>query len=202
MISKTNNAKVIHYRDGVKYSGNIVVPETIEYDGIIYNVTIIADQAFSYSSGLTSVTIPNSVTNIGDGAFKGCSSLTQITIGNSVERMGMHAFGKCPEIKDVYCYTENVPSTNDNDAFVDSYIDYATLHVLDASVNLYKSAEPWKNFKEIIALTDSDPKPSGIKMINNTTYGVNKFYNLSGLEIEDPQKGIYITNGKKIVMKK
>lgn len=132
--------------------------------------------------------------------YEGCS-LTQITIGNSVEHIGMHAFGKCPEIKDVYCYTENVPSTNDNDAFVDSYIDYATLHVLDASVNLYKSAEPWKNFKEIIALTDSDPNPSGIVTTELSDDDKAVIYDLNGRRVEQPSKGIYIKNGKKVVVK-
>ena len=34
---------------------------------------------------------------------------------------------------------------------MDSYIDYSTLHVPTASVNAYKAAEPWKNFKSIVA---------------------------------------------------
>ena len=34
---------------------------------------------------------------------------------------------------------------------MDSYIDYSTLHVPTASVNAYKAAEPWKNFKIIVA---------------------------------------------------
>ena len=63
-------------------------------------------------------------------------------------------------MEDVYCYAENVPSTT-SDAFQDSYIEYATLHVPAASVNAYKAAEPWKNFKQIVAIdgdTPSTPK--------------------------------------------
>ena len=52
---------------------------------------------------------------------------------------------------DVYCYAESVPQTN-AEAFNNSYIDYATLHVPDASVNAYKQAEPWKNFKSIVGI--------------------------------------------------
>ena len=45
---------------GKKYSGNIVIPESITYKGSKYPVTSIGGYAFSDCSGLTSVTIPNS----------------------------------------------------------------------------------------------------------------------------------------------
>ena len=47
-------------------------------------------------SGLTSVTIPNSVTSIGGSAFQYCSGLTAITISNNVTSIGGSAFQYCP----------------------------------------------------------------------------------------------------------
>ena len=55
----------------------------------------IAGYAFSNCTGLTSVTIPNSVTSIGMNAFYGCSGLTSATIGNSVTSIGSYAFSNC-----------------------------------------------------------------------------------------------------------
>ena len=119
------------------------------------SVTSIGRSAF-YCSGLTSITIPNSVVSIGESAFFGCSDLTSVTIGNDINSIGSNAFASCPEIKDVYSYSEKVPKTG-SDAFKDSYIEYATLHVPSSAVNAYKAAEPWKNFKSFVAIDGETP---------------------------------------------
>ena len=54
------------------YQGNVVIPEEVTYEGKTFRVTSIDGCAFEFCSGLTSVTIPNSVTSIGPRAFDGC----------------------------------------------------------------------------------------------------------------------------------
>ena len=51
------------------YSGEVNIPEFVTYEGNTYKVTSIGESAFWGCSGLTSVTIPNSVTSIGERAF-------------------------------------------------------------------------------------------------------------------------------------
>ena len=55
-------------------------------------------------------------------------------------------------MQDVYCYAENVPST-ESDAFYLFYPEYATLHVPAASIESYKTTSPWSSFGNIVALT-------------------------------------------------
>ena len=77
------------------YSGDIVIPETVTYNGTTYLVTFINHAAFYECTGLTSVTIPNSVTSIGANVFFHCTGLTNVTIPNSVTSIGSYAFSGC-----------------------------------------------------------------------------------------------------------
>jgi hypothetical protein len=93
-----SNASVTN---GANYSGNVVIPSQVIYSGTTYNVTSIGKSAFFGCSGLTSVTIGNSVTDIGSSAFYGCSRLTSVTIPNSVEIIGKSAFSYCSSLKSI-----------------------------------------------------------------------------------------------------
>ena len=75
-----------------EYSGNVVIPESVTYNGTTYSVYSIGYGAFQDCSGLTSITIPNSVTSIGYYAFYGCSGLASITIPSSVTWIGKYVF--------------------------------------------------------------------------------------------------------------
>ena len=64
-------ATVIQKSSG-EYSGEVVIPESVEHEGSAYSVTSIGARVFEACSGLTTVTIPNSVTSIGYYAFYLC----------------------------------------------------------------------------------------------------------------------------------
>ena len=126
------------------------------------SVTSIGYCAFCACEGLTSVTIPNSVTSIEEGAFYKCSGLTSVTIGSGVQFIGIEAFGKCPNLLDVYCYAENVPYT-ESDAFEESPITNATLHVPAGSVESYNATEPWSSFGKIVGLSAGEPEQPDVE---------------------------------------
>ena len=88
---------VIGHVDGQNATGELVIPESVNYYSATYTVTIIANNAFSGCSGLTgSLIIPESVTSIGASAFYNCHGLTgDLTIPNSVTYIGSSAFEYC-----------------------------------------------------------------------------------------------------------
>ncbi len=78
-----------------KYTGSIVIPKSVKYNGDAYTVTSIGDAAFSGCRDVTAVTIPESVTAIGWTAFEE-TGLTSVDIPNSVTSIGMYAFTSSP----------------------------------------------------------------------------------------------------------
>lgn len=83
------------------YSGNVVIPPTVTYNGTTYSVTAIGEEAFAGCSGLISITVPNSVTSIGFCAFRACIGLIGITIPDSVTSIESGAFDSCSGLTNV-----------------------------------------------------------------------------------------------------
>ena len=146
LVSKIKTAEVANKPSG-KYSGAIVIPEKVTYDGAEYSVTSIGNYAFCNCTGLTSIVIPNSVTSIDIFVFNGCTALATITIGNGIKKIGIEAFANCTALRDFYCYALNVPNikvVNDfpyTHPFDGTPIENATLHVpVVANANQQPSA--------------------------------------------------------------
>ena len=106
-------------------------------------------------SNLTDITIPQSITSIGSMAFGGCSSIKSISLPENVNSVGRTAFNRCTSLTNMFCYSIQVPTTDD-DIFYYSSVKNASLHVPSSSVNAYKSTYPWNQFKEILPLVDGD----------------------------------------------
>ncbi len=76
-------------------NSSYIIPETVTKNGVIYTVTGIANQAFSYKITLTSISLPNSITSIGDNAF--CNTnLVLNALPENIAFIGIYAFDRCP----------------------------------------------------------------------------------------------------------
>ncbi len=77
--------------------GELIIPSSLAG----YPVTSIGESTFSNCSGLTNVTIPDSVSAIGASAFAACNGLTSLTIPDSVTNVADKAFAACSGLTSV-----------------------------------------------------------------------------------------------------
>lgn len=96
LISKGKIAEVT--KSPNYYTGSITIPSSVTYNEDEYDVKYVGKEAFANCTGLTTVTIPNSVIDIGVTAFIGCTGLNSITIPNSVTSIGESAFAGCTSL--------------------------------------------------------------------------------------------------------
>ena len=128
---------------------NVVFGRTIT----TYNVSCIDSYAFIDCSGLTSITIPNSVTSIRNSAFSGCSGLTSITIPKSVTEIQHDVFYDCKRLTSI---TSLIPADNlfvpGSDAFLGVDKTNCTLYVPYGAKETYAATEGWEDIENIVKM--------------------------------------------------
>ena len=81
------------------YSGDMVIPSTVEYNDTEYVVKTLQPGAFAGCKDLTSVVIDAPVTVLPDSLFKDCSSLKSVTLNNHIEIIGQDLFRGCSSLE-------------------------------------------------------------------------------------------------------
>ncbi|MCR5314201.1 MAG: leucine-rich repeat domain-containing protein [Bacteroidaceae bacterium] len=90
---------------GNTYSGDIIVPSDVEYDGASYKVTGVGLYSFYNCEKLTSVTLPSSIKTISSYAFASSAELTEISLSDGIEEFGDYAFSGCISLESLYLPT-------------------------------------------------------------------------------------------------
>ena len=92
---KTSDAEVKVIANKVKYRGEVTIPSNFKFGNNTYNVTAIADSAFSQCTELTAINLPDGLQTIGHHVFYGCTALSSIEIPNSVTYIDGATFMNC-----------------------------------------------------------------------------------------------------------
>lgn len=108
---------------------SITLQDSCEFDGVIYPVTEISDDAFSSCTRLSTITLPTNLQRIGNNAFSR-TGLTTITLGDEVDEIGEHVFENCPNLKSILVSNNNDTFVSENDALYQKSEDEANYRLI------------------------------------------------------------------------
>lgn len=154
------------------YSGDIVIPATINYDGSDYTVTGIGENAFNGCDNVTSVVISDGVQTIETSAFMSCRGLKSVELPASLTTIGFWSFGFCENLNYVIYKAEN-PVEIDRTAFcasnsvlngVETYnSSSAILYVPNEALKNYQNTIGWDVFPTIFQGERNEAKVGDLK---------------------------------------
>lgn len=165
-------------------------------DGILYS----EDGTTAYYSNGNSIIAEG--TRIINGAFmENGFFLSKIILPATLDSIGDRAFANVLYLEDtgyyvetMTCYAPNPPKLG-KDVFLNSIIYNMPVYVPSKSYDIYKNTEVWKDFKLLRIVDD------GIEDITTGKQSSNAFYDLQGRKVKSPTKGLYIKDGKKVLIK-
>lgn len=183
-----------------------------------YFVVGVSNLAFRNCNQLTAIAFDEGIQFIGDQAFEGCESLREVYLPSTIQGFGINCFAMLSELGDVYVFGQTPPvggfeynnywygEAESSMAFDGIYtIDEekgATLHVPVGCREAW-DIYPWNMwFRNIVedAVDGVETIDNGQLIIDNQT---DSWYDLSGRKLgsKPTKSGLYIMNGKKIVIK-
>ena len=158
-------------------------------------VSAVPREAFAGTSGMKSLEMANrsNLSSIEIRAFENSRDLTYVTIPSRMKNIDNAAFLGCDNIKDVFTLPTTVPTLAET-AFSQTVYENAFLHTPTDKAALYEEATGWSLFNHIADDCTTDIKQT-------TTDERPVYYNLQGIRVSNPRKGIFIENTKKKIIK-
>ena len=170
------------YKD--EYEGVVNIPESVEYNGTTYSVTVIGGSAFNRCSRITTVVIPNGIKTIAPYAFEGCYGLTSIYIPSSVTFIAFGEFSDCNNLSSIIVESGNpiYDSRNNCNALIETSTNTLLKGCGNTILPNTVTAIGYRAFYECKELT-SITIPSNIKTIGEGSFSLCS--NLSSVTIEE-----------------
>lgn len=189
---------------GCGFRGELKLPSTLKsivsrafesnlFSSIVFpkDLEIIEEQAFCNCTRLEgTLRIPEKITVIPNEAFANCTLLDEIIIPKNVARISGGAFAYCYNLSSITCHAEEPPllknSYNEDNLGSPYYVfqgvprDNFTIQVPAKSVDLYKEATEWKEFKRIAAYSNFVCRPAAVCALNKVHTEENIILNADG----------------------
>ena len=144
------------------YMGDVVIPATVNYEGVTFEVLTIGEYAFFFAYEVTSVDIPEGVVRIETEAFADCG-FKEITLPTSIQSIDNHAFNYGMGIINHITLLAPTPPTVGDMAFGYTYPEYAemtcTIHIPCGTLETYLAAEGWATLNTQNGLYIKEPNP-------------------------------------------
>ncbi len=117
-----------------------------------------AHHLFLNGEEIVDLIVPNGVTSIREYALINCSNIKSVYIPNSVTSIGIRAFTGCSRLATIYC-NNSIPPSCSYSFSIDK--EKCVVWVPKGSINAYKEANEWKDFKNIKEIMDGDVNLDG-----------------------------------------
>ncbi len=102
VISSLNKTVEVGIQDDERLFNDVVLPSSIEYNGDVYAVIRIGEQAFNGCEFLFSIIIPEGVTSIKTGAFIDCVNLKSVSFPSTLLTIFNAAFSDCVQLESIF----------------------------------------------------------------------------------------------------
>ncbi len=153
------------------YSGDVVIPTTVNYEGMTFEVLTIGQYAFFFAYEVTSVSIPEGVVHIETEAFADCG-FKEITLPTSIQSIGSRAFNYGMGIINHITLLATTPPTIGDMAFGYTYSEYedmtCTIHIPCGTLETYLAGEGWTPLSTQDGLYIKEPDPENTLTVATT----------------------------------
>lgn len=218
MFTDCSSLKSVEIPSGVTYMGESVFRGCSSLESIVLpvNVSFIGGLAFSCCTSLETIVLPSSLSVTENSMFSGCTSLKTVTIPDGMTVIGSYMFRDCSSLKELdlpesvnligwgafkgckfnHLIIRGVLNLYSSDRYIFDGMDTSTI--------IYTPASQVESLKKIYGgdVLPLEEYTSNIRPTNNSYDKPSPTYNLQGRRLSTtPQKGVYIQNGKKKLVK-